>query len=172
MLAARPARKRWKPQEKTPGTEDASPAVMRILVLFALGCGGATATAPPPSAPPSAPAPVAAPAPSDHQPGALAGRWRITCTENANEVIEFAVNGEKAVGKVAAAGDASRWGFKEGEEVFRLTLDPSGSWAGQVRWRGVSGAEHWDGVVLVAGPKGLTATVTNEPCYRSFQREG
>jgi hypothetical protein len=161
--------------ESVPGTEDASPAGMRYLIVLALGCSGAAATAPPPSAGPAAkaaPAPVAVPAPSDRQPDKLAGRWRVSCAENAGEVVEFAVSGDKAVGKVVTTGEAKRYGFKEGEEVFHLTLDPAGQWAGEVRYRSVSGAQHWDGVVLVAGPNGLTATVTNEACYRSFQREG
>ena len=145
------------------------PGTMRTpIVLLLAGCGGAAAVSARPASPPAAPV-VAAP-PSERQPGALAGRWRITCAENAGEVVEFKIDGDKAVGRVVATGAAARFGFRDGEDVFHLGLDPSGAWAGEVRWRGVSGAQHWDGIVLVATAHGLSASVTNEPCYRDLQR--
>lgn len=137
------------------------------MVLVA-ACGGSAAVAPRPNAPSGVTAPVIVP--SDRVPGAIAGRWRITCAENDGEVIEVAVSGEKAVGRVVDPGAAARFGFRAGEEVLRLTVDPAGAWAGEVRWRGVSGAQHWDGIVLVAKPAALSATVTNEPCYREMRR--
>jgi len=150
--------------------------MLGAALALATGCGGATAggartTTPAASA--SAPSSKAAPAPSpiERAPsGNIAGRWRIGCVDNQGEIVEFTVTGDKAVGRVVDPGAAARFGFKKGEEVFRLTLDPAGNWAGTTHWRGIAGSEHWDGVVLAVTPTALTATVTNEACYRSMER--
>ncbi len=107
---------------------------------------------------------------ASHRPGAIGGRWRVTCAENAGEIIEISVDGDKAIGRVADPGVAARYGFRAGEEVFRLTADPAGEWSGEVRWRGVSGAQHWDGIHFAATATALSATLTNEPCYRNMPR--
>jgi len=139
-----------------------------VVIMVAAACGGSGAAITPAAAPGGATAPMVVP--SGNVPGAIAGRWRVTCAENDGDIIEVVVSGDKAVGRVVEPGAAARFGFRAGEEVFRLTLDPAGAWAGEVRWRGASGAQHWDGIVLVATPAVLSAKVTNEPCYREMRR--
>ncbi len=141
---------------------------MRSLTLLVLA---SCAPAPrPTTTTPPAPAAVRAVPPAERVPGAIAGAWRVTCAENQGEIIDITVDGGKAVGRVAEPGVAARYGFRKGEEVFRLAANPAGEWAGEVHWRGVSGAEHWDGIVLAATQTTLTATITNEPCYRDMPR--
>lgn len=85
-------------------------------------------------------------------------------------LVEFTVNGNKAVGKVVDPGAAKRYGFVKGEEVFRLTADSYGDWVGETRWRSVMGAQHWDSIRFSASADTLSATMTNEPCYRNMPR--
>lgn len=158
------------------GTELAR--VKRVIfcwgVVLAAGCSGASAMGA--GASPATVAGVAAPAAAppqpfvDRAPGPIAGSYRVTCAENEGEIIEFTVAGQKAVGRVAEPGTAKKYGFQKGEEVFRLTPDSYGDWVGEVRFRSVTGAQHWDGVRLVATDALLSATITNEPCYRSMPR--
>jgi hypothetical protein len=145
----------------TPGCGGASPPAAKAAPTPAAATGGAPSTG-------SAPKTISVPA--DRQPSALAGRFRITCADNAGEIIEFTVNGDKAVGRVVDPGAASRFGFRAGEEVMRLTLDPAGAWSGQVSYRGVSGDQHWDGITLAATPQAASAMITNEACYRDMRR--
>jgi hypothetical protein len=142
---------------------------MRAAVAFVAlaGCAGA----PPPAVQAPAAAPAPAPRPSvERAPGPIAGAWRVTCPENAGEIIEFTVDGRKAVGRVVEPGAATRYGFQAGEEVFRLQADSYGQWVGDVHWRGVAAAEHWDSIRFVASPTVLDATMTNERCYRDMPR--
>jgi hypothetical protein len=106
----------------------------------------------------------------DRPPSPIAGTWRVTCPEKDGMLIEFTVNGNKAVGKVVDPGAAKRYGFVKGEDIFRLTADSYGDWLGETRWRGVSGAQHWDSIRFSASADTLSATMTNEPCYRSMPK--
>jgi hypothetical protein len=106
----------------------------------------------------------------DRPPSPIAGTWRVTCPENDGMLVEFTVNGNEAVGKVVDPGAAKRYGFVKGEEVFRLTADSYGDWVGKTRWRSVTGAQHWDPIRFSASADTLTATMTNEPCYRNMPK--
>jgi hypothetical protein len=108
---------------------------------------------------------------ADKPPGPIGGVFRVTCAENQGELIELTVRGTRAVGTVVEPGASAKYGFRKGEEVFRLNVDDGhGDWVGQVHWRGVSGAEHWDSIRFAASVNELVATMTNEPCYRNMPR--
>src|SRR5215475_2561240 len=119
---------------------------MRALAFFLvtlLGCASAPRSASAGTTPSAAtPSPTAAPTQGfvDRPPSPIAGTWRVTCTENDGELIEFTVDGNKAVGRVVEPGAAKRYGFQKGEDVFRLTVDSYGDWVGEVRFRSVAGA--------------------------------
>ena len=161
---------------QSPGVQDRG---MRALVwpaAFLAACASAprpsgAGTTPSASATATA-APASAPAQPfvDRPPSPIGGAWRVTCAENDGEVIEFTVDGNKAVGRVVELGVAKRYGFQKGEDVFRLTADSYGDWVGETRWRGVSGAQHWDSIRMVATGETLSATMTNEPCYRNMPK--
>lgn len=150
--------------------------IMRTLAICAALAAGC-ASAPRPAAAGTTPSGSAA-TPSagpmqpfvDRPPSPIAGTWRVTCAENEGELIEFTVDGNKAVGRVADPGVAKRYGFQKGEEIFRLTADAYGDWVGETHWRGVSGAQHWDSIRLSATDAVLSATMTNEPCYRNMPK--
>jgi len=150
----------------------AEKAVIPLWLILA-GCGSASATSVGPPASPSKVVP-AGPVPTqpfvDRPPGPIAGSYRVACPENEGEIIEFSLSKGKAVGRVVDAGTAKKYGFQNGEEVFRLTSDSYGDWVGEVHFRSVTGAQHWDGIRMVATDKGLNATMTNEPCYRNMPR--
>jgi hypothetical protein len=144
---------------------------------FAAGC--ASMPAPRTSTgPTAAPRPTDAAEPTttptqafaDRPPSPIAGTWRVTCPENDGMLVEFTVDGNKAVGKVVDPGAAKRYGFVKGEEVFRLTADSYGDWVGKTRWRSVTGAQHWDSIRFSASADTLSATMTNEPCYRNMPK--
>jgi len=143
------------------------------MVIFA-----ACASAPRPAGAGTTPSATAAGTPAavptqpfvDKPPSPIAGTWQVTCNENSGELIEFTVDGNKAVGRVVDPGAAKKYGFQKGEDVFRVTADAYGDWVGEVRWRGVSGAQHWDSIRLSATDSVLSATMTNEPCYRSMPK--
>jgi hypothetical protein len=143
-----------------------------FLALVTASCAGASAA----SAPPSTTEPHAAPPTTatqpfvDHGPGPIAGSYRVTCAENDGEIIELTVSGDHAVGRVVDPGAAKRFGFQKGEEVLRLTADSHGDWVGEVRFRSVVGAQHWDGIRFIATDSTLNAIMTNEPCYKSMPR--
>ena len=139
-------------------------------LLLTAGCAGGNAIGSPPVTGATRPGtPVAEPF-ADRPPGPIAGSFRVTCSANEGEIFEFTVNGNRAVGRVADPGTAEKYGFKRNEEAFKLAADSYGDWVGQVRFRSVTGAEHWDGIRLVATVASLNATMTNEPCYRSMPR--
>jgi hypothetical protein len=138
--------------------------------MFLAGCA-ATQTANPTLVTMAAPSPTSVPGLVDKPPSPIAGVWRVPCPENQGELIEFTVRGTQAVGTVVDPGASVKYGFHRGEEIFRLKLDDGhGDWLGQVHWRGVSGAEHWDSIRFSATATMLDATMTNEPCYRSMPR--
>jgi hypothetical protein len=103
-------------------------------------------------------------------PQAIVGSWRMGCPDNDGMVVEFAVDRDKAIGKVVEPGKAAKYGYRKGEEMFHLSWDPHGDWLGEVRWRGVSGAQHWDSIRMAAAGNTLTATMTNESCYKNMAR--
>jgi hypothetical protein len=103
-------------------------------------------------------------------PSTLAGSWRMSCPDNEGMIVEFAVDQGKAVGKVVEPGKAAKYGYKKGEDMFHLTYDPHGDWLGEVRWRGVSGAQHWDSIRMAVQGTTLAATMTNEACYKNMAR--
>jgi hypothetical protein len=107
----------------------------------------------------------------DKPPSPISGVWRVLCPENQGELVEFTVRGTRAVGTVVEPGASSKYGFRKGEEIFRLNVDDGhGDWLGEVHWRGVGGAQHWDSIRLSATASELDATMTNEPCYRHMPR--
>jgi len=113
---------------------------------------------------------LAARALADRPPGPIAGSYRVTCPENEGMVIEFTVDKGRAVGRVADPGTAKKYGYARGEEMFHATADSYGDWVGEVKFRSVAGAQHWDGIRMVATDSSLNATMTNEPCYRNMPR--
>ena len=109
--------------------------------------------------------------PWEKDPGPIAGKWKATCPASGNLVIEFRVTGEKkASGTIAELGAAGKYGYKAGEEIFRVAADDFGEWVGQLKWRSVAGAERWDPIRLVATPEKLNATMTTDDCYKNMPR--
>ena len=103
-------------------------------------------------------------------PPTIAGWYRMSCPEDEGMIVEMTLDQKKAVGRVVEPGAASKYGYKKGEEMFHLTADPHGDWLGEVHWRGVSGSQHWDSIRIAVGAGGLTATMTNDGCYRNMAR--
>ncbi len=104
-------------------------------------------------------------------PGPIAGEWKATCPASGNLIIEFRLSGDKqASGYVAELGNAGKYGYTQGEEIFRLTADDFGDWVGQLKWRSVSGAERWEPIRLVATQDELNATMTSDNCYKNMPR--
>jgi|SRR5579862_9412341 len=104
-------------------------------------------------------------------PGPIAGKWAVTCDGEKGMVLEFVLQGDKkASGRIATLGDAGKYGYKEGEEIFKLDADDYGDWVGQLKWRSVSGIERWDPIRLVAGADSLNATMTTDACYKNLAR--
>jgi hypothetical protein len=146
---------------------------MRIwMAILTASCAGASASVARPATelrdPGPAPPPIRAFV--DRAPGPIAGRYRVACPENEGEILTFTVDGNRAVGRVAEPGASRQLGFKKGEDVFRLAADAYGDWVGEVHYRSVTGAQHWDAIRLVATDTSLNGTMTNEPCYRSMPR--
>jgi hypothetical protein len=109
--------------------------------------------------------------PWEKEPGPIAGRWKATCPASGNFQIEFRLTGDKkASGTVAELGNAGKYGYKAGEEIFRVAADDFGDWVGQLKWRSVAGAERWDPVRLVATTDKLNATMTTDDCYKNMPR--
>jgi hypothetical protein len=109
--------------------------------------------------------------PWEKQPGPIAGKWKATCAASGNLAIEFRLTGDrKAVGTIAELGSAGKYGYKRGEEIFRLSADDFGEWVGQLKWRGVSGAERWDPIRFSATPDRLNAIMTTDDCYKNMPR--
>ncbi|HEY3353185.1 MAG TPA: hypothetical protein VGQ83_08065 [Polyangia bacterium] len=109
--------------------------------------------------------------PWEKEPGPIAGRWKATCPNSSGLVIEFSLNGEKkAVGRIAELGAAGKYGYKAGEEIFRVSADDFGDWVGQLKWRSVAGAERWDSIRFVATQEKLNATMTTDDCYKNMPR--
>jgi hypothetical protein len=109
--------------------------------------------------------------PWEKDPGPIAGKWKATCPASGNFIIEFKLAGEKkAVGTVAELGAAGKYGYKVGEEIFRLSADDFGDWVGQLKWRSVAGAERWDPIRMVATEDKLNATMTTDDCYKNMPR--
>jgi hypothetical protein len=101
----------------------------------------------------------------------IAGRWKTTCPNSAGMVVEFTMSGDrKATGRIAELGAAGKYGYKAGDEIFRLSADDFGEWVGQLRWRSVAGAERWDPIRLVATADRLNATQTADDCYKNMPR--
>jgi len=109
--------------------------------------------------------------PWEKEPGPIAGKWKATCPASGNLVIEFRLVGDKkASGTIAELGGAGKYGYKAGEEIFRVGADDFGEWVGQLKWRSVAGAERWDSVRLIAAPDKLNATMTTDDCYKNMSR--
>ena len=138
---------------------------MRLAALVTLA---ACAAGPGPGA--HAPTSAAAGKPADRPPSPIAGAWRMGCPEDVGMVVEFVVDQRKAVGRIVEPGAATKYGYKKGEEMFHLAADAHGDWVGEVRWRGVSGTQHWDGIRMVAQASALTATMTNDGCYKTMAK--
>jgi hypothetical protein len=103
--------------------------------------------------------------------GAIQGKWRATCKESAGLVIEFSMQGpDKAVGHIATLGKAGKYGYKTGEEIFRVTATDLGKWAGKLKWRSVSGTERWDPITFVVMAGQLDAVQTTDTCYKGMPR--
>jgi len=101
----------------------------------------------------------------------IAGRWKASCPNSAGMVIEFTQTGDnKATGRIAELGAAGKYGYKAGDEIFRLSADDFGEWVGQLRWRSVAGAERWDPIRFVATTDRLNATQTTDDCYKNMPR--
>jgi hypothetical protein len=109
--------------------------------------------------------------PWEKEPGPIAGRWKATCPASGNFQIDFRLVGDKkASGTVAELGAAGKYGYKQGEEIFRVAADDFGEWVGQLKWRSVAGAERWDPIRLVATQDKLNATMTTDDCYKNMPR--
>jgi len=105
------------------------------------------------------------------EPGPIAGKWKVTCAASSGMVVEFRLVGDnRASGTIAELGAAGKYGYRQGEEIFRLSADDFGEWVGQLKWRSVAGAERWDPVRFVATPDRLNATMTTDDCYRNMPR--
>jgi hypothetical protein len=104
--------------------------------------------------------------PWQKDPGPIAGRWAISCDAQKGLTIEVEAAGNKATGKIHEVGAASKYGYKKGEEILRLTADDYGDWVGTVLWRSVAGVERWDPIRFVATPDELKGTIVIEPCWR------
>ena len=102
-------------------------------------------------------------------PGPIAGTWGVTCDGEKGMVLEFVLQGDKkASGRVATLGDAGKYGYKDGEEIFKLEADDYGDWVGQLKWRSVSGMERWDPIRFVATADALNATISTDACYKNM----
>lgn len=109
--------------------------------------------------------------PWEKDPGPIAGRWKVTCSESAGMIVDVSVKKEKlASGRVSEVGAAKKYGYSEGEEILRLEADDFGDWVGQLKWRSVSGVERWDPIRMVATPDKLNATMTTDACYKNMPR--
>src|SRR5262249_30478580 len=103
--------------------------------------------------------------------GPIAGRWKATCARSAGLIIQFDRVGEKqAVGRIAALGQAAKYHYKQGEEIFRVEATDLGKWVGQLKWRSVAGVERWDPVTLIATDSQLDAVMTTDDCYKNMPR--
>ncbi len=108
---------------------------------------------------------------SPASPGSIVGSWRIGCPDDEGMIIEFTLaDARKAIGRVVEPGAAAKYGYKKGEEMFHLNAEPKGDWLGEVHWRGVSGAQHWDSIRMAVSGHTLAATMTNEACYKNMTR--
>jgi hypothetical protein len=104
-------------------------------------------------------------------PGPIAGKWKATCPNSSGLIVEFRLTGDKkASGTILELGAAGKYGYKVGEEIFRVSADDFGEWVGQLKWRSVAGAERWDSVRLVATADKLNATMTTDDCYKNMPR--
>jgi len=108
--------------------------------------------------------------PWQKDPGPIAGRWSVTCSELAGMVVEFKVDGKKAIGDVAEVGNGSVVGYSVGEEILRLEANDFGDWVGQLHWRAMTPSDRWDPIRFVATSTQLDATVTTSPCYKKMPR--
>jgi hypothetical protein len=108
---------------------------------------------------------------TDRPPGPIAGRWRVTCPDSDGMILDISVKSPtSATGKVAEPGAAAKFGYKAGEVMLKLDADSYGDWVGQVEWRGLVSAPHWDGIRLRASADGLDGVMANEECYRKMPR--
>src|SRR5512142_1371164 len=64
-------------------------------------------------------------------PDPIAGKWKCTCESFSGMVVEFTVVKTTASGKIAVLGNASNYGFKQGEEIFQLEANDFGAWVGK-----------------------------------------
>jgi hypothetical protein len=103
-------------------------------------------------------------------PGPIAGSWKVTCPYMAGMVVEFAVAGDKATGKIAVLGQGSIRTYKQGEEILHLSVDDFGEWSGKLVWRSAAGAQHEDAIRFVATTDKLNATMTTDECYKNMTR--
>jgi hypothetical protein len=148
----------------------AAMAAMAAMAPVLLSCAHGAQPAPAASSrTPAAASPRAAA--TDPPPIAIAGKWSMSCESYREMVIELSLaSATQASGRVVQPGAAAKYGFSAGEEILKLSAGIAGEWFGQVKWRGVSGLQHWDPIVLVGTADSLDKTLTNESCYRSMRR--
>jgi hypothetical protein len=108
--------------------------------------------------------------PWQRDPGPIAGRWSVTCNELAGMVVEFKVDGKKAIGHVAEVGNGSVVGYSVGEEILRLEANDFGDWVGELHSRAMTPSDRWDPIRFVATSAQLDATMTTSPCYKKMPR--
>lgn len=109
--------------------------------------------------------------PWEKGPGPIAGRWRVTCAGAQGMVVEFTLQGDKQTsGRVVHLGEGGKYGYQEGEEIFRLTADDYGDWVGMLKWRGLAGTDRWDPIRFTASEEKLNAAMTTDECYRNMPR--
>jgi hypothetical protein len=128
-----------------------------VFALGALGLGlGTTA--------------LAADAPRQVPPGPIAGRWKVTCPYMEGMVVEFNVQGKKAVGRISTLGKGDYRTYSKDEEILRLTVDDYGEWSGELVWRSASGAHHVDAIRFEVSRDTLNAKMTTDECYKNMPR--
>jgi hypothetical protein len=104
------------------------------------------------------------------QAGPIKGQWKTTCKESGGMVVEFAVEKDKATGRIAKLGTAGKYGYSQGEEILRVGATDLGKWVGQLHWRSVSGMVRWDPITFVVKSNELDAVQTTDQCYRNMPR--
>ena len=149
----------------------------RLSIAIGAGCGSTSQTASLAQVPRAAPVTAAAqkkpPSPSDwrKKSAPIAGKWKATCAASGNLIIEFDFTGlKKSVGWIAELGAAGKYGYKQGEEIFRLEQNNYGDSIGKLKWRSVAGAERWESIRMVATDDKLNATMTTDDCYKNMPR--
>jgi hypothetical protein len=103
-------------------------------------------------------------------PGPIAGRWVTSCPVMPNMVIDIAVDGKTAVGRIVVLGDGGRRHYSEGDEILHLTVNDFGRWVGKLHYRTLAGWDRQDPINFVATPTTLDATMTTDDCFKGMLR--